>query len=73
MTIEEIKDAAQTAPFKPFVLHLADGRQVPVHNHDLIMFGPRGHTVIVYQPDEHWNLIDVMLVTDVEPLRSIAK
>jgi len=53
-------------PFRPFVIHLADGRQVPVHHRDFIMAVPSGRTLFVCQPDDTVNTIDLLLVTDVE-------
>jgi hypothetical protein len=53
-------------PFKPFVLHLADGREIPVHHRDFIMAVPSGRTLIVVQPDDTMNIVDLLLVTDAE-------
>ena len=32
MTIEKLKSVYLAQPFRPFVLHLADGRQIPVQH-----------------------------------------
>ena len=53
-------------PFRPFVIHLADGRAIPVRHREFIMAAPSGRTMIVYQPDDSWNVIDLLLVTDLE-------
>jgi hypothetical protein len=66
MTIEQLKAAYQSEPFRPFVLHLADGREVPVHHREFIMAVPSGRTIIVCQPDDTTNIIDLLLVTDLE-------
>ena len=50
-------------PFHPFVLHLADGRAIPVVNRDFLMAAPSGRTVIVYQTDDSFDIVDVMVVT----------
>jgi len=42
MTIEKLKQLYETQPFKPFVIHLADGRGIPVHHRDFIMAVPSG-------------------------------
>jgi hypothetical protein len=66
MTIEQLKTAYHDQPFRPFVMHLADGRQVPVQSREFIMAVPSGRTVIVCQPDDTVNIIDLFLVTDLE-------
>ena len=66
MTIDRIKDLYAAEPFRPFVLHLADGRQVPVHHREFLLAVPSGRTVVVCQPDDTLNIIDLLLVTDVE-------
>jgi hypothetical protein len=66
MTIEQVKKLYEAEPFQPFVIHLADGREVPVHHREFIMAVPSGRTLIVAQPDDTVNLIDLLLVTDLE-------
>jgi hypothetical protein len=66
MTIEKLKELYNAQPFKPFVIHLADGREIPVHHREFIMAVPSGRTVLVCQPDDRLNIIDLLLVTDVE-------
>ncbi len=66
MTIDQIRNLFQAHPFQPFVMHLADGRQIPVMHHDFIIAAPSGRTVIVYQPDASFNIVDTLLVTDFE-------
>jgi hypothetical protein len=66
MTIEKLRDFCDAAPFKPFVIQLADGRAIAVHHRDFIAAAPSGRTVTVYQPDDSLNVIDLLLVTDLE-------
>ena len=66
MTIEKLKEVYNAQPFRPFVLHLADGRTVPVHHREFMMTVPSGRTLIVVQPDDTMNIIDLLLVTDIE-------
>lgn len=66
MTIEKLRSLYDAQPFRPFVIHLADGRAVPVHHREFIMTAPSGRTVVVMQPDDTINIIDLLLVTDVE-------
>jgi hypothetical protein len=66
MTIEQLRNVYNAQPFQPFLIHLADGRHVPVRHRDFIMPAPSGRTVIVYQPDDSFNIIDLLLATDLE-------
>lgn len=66
MTIEQVRLLYGVQPFRPFTLHLADGRGIAVHHRDFIASAPSGRTMIVYQPDDSFNIIDLLLVTDVE-------
>jgi hypothetical protein len=66
MTIEKLKEFYQATPFRPFVIQLADGRAIPVQHRDFIAAAPSGRTIGVYQPDDTFNLIDLLLVTDLE-------
>jgi len=47
-------------------MHLADGRRISVKHHEFVMSSPSGRTVVVYQPDDSLNIIDMLLVTDLE-------
>ena len=66
MTIEQLRNFYNAQPFRPFVMHLADGRDIPVHHREFIMTAPSGRTISVYQPDDTLNIIDLLLVTDLE-------
>jgi hypothetical protein len=66
MTIEQVRSFYKTEPFQPFVIHLADRREIPVHHREFIMAAPSGRILIVCQPDDTFNWIDLLLVTDIE-------
>ncbi len=66
MTVEQVRSAYNAQPFRPFVMHLADGREVPVRHREFIMTVPSGRTVVVCQPDDTVNIIDLLVVTDLE-------
>jgi hypothetical protein len=66
VTIQQLKAVYQAQPFRPFVMHLADGRQMPVMHRELIMSSPSGRTVAVYLADDTVHIVDLLLVTDLE-------
>jgi len=63
MRVQELRELRDANPFRAFVIHLADGRAIPVRNRDFLMSSPSGRTMIVYQPDDSFDIVDVMLVT----------
>jgi hypothetical protein len=70
MTIEQVRNFHDAQPFNPFVIHLADGREIPVHGREMMASAPNGRTIIVFQPDSSFNVIDLLLVTDLEAKRA---
>jgi hypothetical protein len=66
MTIEKVRDFYNARPFQPFVLHLADGRNLTVHHPENIAFSPSGRTIHVYLLDDTSHFVDLLLVTDLE-------
>jgi hypothetical protein len=65
LTLEQIRKAYDARPFVPFVLHLADGREIAVRSREF-MAEPRGRTIAVSDPEERKHVIDILLVTDLE-------
>jgi hypothetical protein len=66
MRVEEVRRFYHAEPFRPFTLHLADGGEIPVRHREFIALAPSGRMVTVYQPDDSFNIIDLVLVTDLE-------
>ena len=66
MTIEKVHEVYNARPFQPFVLHLADGRNLIVHHPENLAFSPSGRTIHDYLPDDTSHFVDLLLVTDLE-------
>ena len=66
VTIEQLRNVHQASPFQPFTLHLADGRKLHVPHREFLSHSPSGRTVIVYGEGDSFNIVDLLLVTDVE-------
>jgi hypothetical protein len=64
MTIDRIRAQVHLNPFRPFTLHMADGREIHVPHRDFVALGPLGRTILVYRPDESHHIVDLLLVTD---------
>jgi len=66
MTVQQLRELWRAEPFQPFTIHLADGRGIRVAHQEFLAMSPSGRTAIVYQPDDSFNVIDLLLVTDLE-------
>ena len=67
MTMEQLRSALRTAPFKPFIICLADGRHFHVPHPDCVALSPEAHrTLIVAGPGEEYRIIDLFLVTSLD-------
>jgi hypothetical protein len=66
MTIQQLRAAHQAKPFRPFTIHMADGRSFHVPHPDFLSTSPSGRTVIVYQENEDFSILDLLLLTEIE-------
>ena len=65
MTVDQLRQVLRAEPFKPFSLCVADGRQIRVEHPEFLALFPTGRSVIVTQPDESYDVLDLLLVTGV--------
>jgi hypothetical protein len=65
MTTDQLEGVHKAQPFKPFVLHLADGTRHSVSHPELMWRTPGGRTVFVSQGGEKVAIIDLLLVTKI--------
>lgn len=63
MTIDAIKEARDTTPFKPFIIRTADGTGFEVPNHDCLLVAEEGQTVIVVTADQKFHILATELVS----------
>jgi hypothetical protein len=66
MTAKEFRTLRETAPFRPFIIHLTDGRSLLVPHQDFVSQSPSGRTIIVYRSDDSFSIVDLYLVTELE-------
>jgi len=66
MTAEQFRATREANPFRPFTIHLADGRALPVPHRDFVSQSPSGRTIIVYRSEEAFSIVDLYLVTELE-------
>jgi len=65
-TIKKLRKLYDTRPFRPFIIHVADGRAIPVSHPGFMVAAPSGRTAAVYLPDDTLEIVDLLLVTDLE-------
>ncbi len=63
MKVSEIRDALRKQPFRPFVVHLADGREFPVDHVDFLLISHSERTVIVADRNGGVEWVDPVLIT----------
>ncbi len=66
MTVEQFKSALHANPFRPFTIHVTDGRVFLVKHRDFVSRSPSGRTVIVHNDDDSFSVLDLLLVTELE-------
>ncbi len=66
MTIQKLREAHGARPFRPFIIHMADGREILVTHPEFMAVSPSGRTITVYQPDDSSSFVDLLLVTELE-------
>ncbi len=66
MNSKTLREYQKARPFNRFIIHLADGLNVPVDHPELMTVSPGGRTVAVYERDDSFHLLDVLLITDLE-------
>jgi hypothetical protein len=59
VTLKTIKEMRDAAPFKPFELHLADGRALTVATADHLFFLPKNREFLVVLPDDGFRFVDL--------------
>ena len=66
MTIKQLRNIHQAQPFRPFVMHMADGRNLQVPHREFLSHSSSGRTVIVHHHDDNFSIGDLLLVNEVE-------
>ena len=65
MERESLDALHRARPFRPFTIHLGDGRSVRVTHPELLARG--GRTLVVFeQPGNRMRIVDLMLVTELQ-------
>ncbi len=67
MTVDRLRKTLRAQPFRPFRLHMGDGRALRVVHPDFVWIPPEGsRTVIVSTGADDFEIVDMMLVVSIE-------
>ncbi|HEV2207417.1 MAG TPA: hypothetical protein VG167_01495 [Verrucomicrobiae bacterium] len=66
MTRKVIQKAIQQKPFRQFSVRLTDGELVPVEREHRAVVHPRGKTMIIFEEDGGYRIIDLALITELQ-------
>jgi hypothetical protein len=65
VTIQQLRAAHRATPFRPFTVHMAHDRSFHVPHPDFLSMSPTGRTVIIFQEDEEFSILDLLLMTEI--------
>lgn len=66
MTTEQFRAKLNQNPFRPFTIRLADGRAFDVAHRDFAALSKTGRTVIVFQDEENYSVLDLLLMSEAQ-------
>lgn len=58
-------------PFRPFTFAMGDGRSFTVSHLEFLSRSALGRTIIIYGDDDNFNVLDLLLLTELEVLRRL--
>ena len=66
MTTEQFRATLHQQPFRAFTIRMADGRAFHVAHPDFVALSKTGRTVIVFEQDEAYSVLDLLLMTELQ-------
>jgi hypothetical protein len=73
MQAVEIKQLLENAPFEPFTIHMANGRQFIVDHPEIAMFSINKGSLAVAMREGGFAILDLRLATHIEPQRKSSR
>jgi hypothetical protein len=68
MTLERLAQFHGARPFRPFRLHVADGRNFDVTHPECLTYSPTGRTIVFVKDEASMEVFDLLLITSLESL-----
>lgn len=69
MTTDAIKSHLDAAPFKPFNIHLQNGRSLSVKHPDFVAFSPSHREIFVWTAEWTYEFVGLSAITSLEIFR----
>jgi hypothetical protein len=66
MTVEQLRRAHHSTPFRPYTVRMADGRLFPIPHPDFLSLSPTGRTAVIFHDDDSASIVDLLLMTELE-------
>lgn len=66
MNLQDFRTLCAAESFKPFVMHLANGKEILVDHPDFVLLPRTGYTVAVLTSDNRLQYVDLLLVNSLE-------
>ena len=66
MRIEQLVEFHKAAAFRPFRIHMADGRHLDVKHPEFLAYSPKVRIAIVMRLDGTFEIVDHLLVATLE-------
>jgi len=63
MRISEIRETLRSQPFRPFTIHLADGREFSIEHVDFLLISRSERSIVVADLNGGYEIVDPMMVT----------
>jgi hypothetical protein len=70
MTTEQFRELWKATPFRPFAIHLADGRALTVRHPEMAAPSRGGRTIVVHNEEQVFEVVDLLLVVSLRLLRN---
>lgn len=72
MSAEQLRNFHQAQPFKPFLIHLADGRSIEVRHPEMLAYAFPARAFAVWTRDSY-SVIDLLLVTELKHRNGVGR
>jgi hypothetical protein len=61
--VSEIREVLRKQPFRPFIVHLADGRAFPIDHVDFLLISRSERSIVVADLEGGYEIVDPLMVT----------
>ena len=66
MTTERLRDFIRATPFRPFIVHLADGREFYIAHPEMIAHASPSRIAVLALPNDSIEVVDLLMIVSLE-------